>query len=295
MHIRAGHVSAGHVNAGRRPRHLIERAAQRLTGVGTLAAPELALSHAGYPAAASDMRVALNIAALEQAGMVVGRKPRTRIAEEFRIIADQVLRTIPAGPAAGTSNLLMVTSARPGEGKSFTSLNLGASIALHGRRPVLIADIDAKQRSITHELGLQNRPGLLDLAAQPSLKPEDVLVRTAIGKLAFLPIGMPQADACGASGEHAIGTVIEWLARRLPNHTVVLDAPPCLSTSDPSTIAPVVGQIVMVVQAEQTQRSEIEAGLDLIKACPHITLLLNKIRLTTNYTFGAYRYSDSYS
>ena len=60
-------------------------------------------------------------------------------------------------------------------------------------------------------------------------------------------------------------------------------------------MAPLVGQIVMVVEAERTQRSEVLAALDLIKACPTITLMLNKIRVTTSYTFGAYHYFGSYS
>jgi receptor protein-tyrosine kinase len=50
-----------------------------------------------------------------------------------------------------------------------------------------------------------------------------------------------------------------------------------------------------VVEAERTQRSEVLAALDLIKACPTITLMLNKIRVTTSYTFGAYHYFGSYS
>ena len=55
------------------------------------------------------------------------------------------------------------------------------------------------------------------------------------------------------------------------------------------------GQIVLIVEAERTQRNEVVAALDLIKACPSITLMLNKIRLTTSYTFGAYHYFGTYS
>lgn len=51
----------------------------------------------------------------------------------------------------------------------------------------------------------------------------------------------------------------------------------------------------MVVEAERTQRNEVEAAIDLIKLCPKITLLLNKIQATTKNTFGAYDYYGSYS
>jgi receptor protein-tyrosine kinase len=69
---------------------------------------------------------------------------------------------------------------------------------------------------------------------------------------------------------------------------LILDAPPCLSTSDPAVLSQVVGQILFVVEADRTQRDEIEASLDLIQACPTITMVLNKQQISSRYTFGAY-------
>jgi receptor protein-tyrosine kinase len=243
----------------------------------------------------------LDLVSLERAGMVVGRKARTRISEEFRVSVGQVLRAVRGSytPGRGAGNLVMVTSARPGEGKSFSSLNLAGSIAQHTQREVLLVDVDAKQNALSDQLGVGDRPGLIDLALTPSLRIEDTVVRTVIPNLAFMPVGVRRVDSLegGAEGTVArpITALIERLGRRFANHIVILDAPPCLSTSDPSTMAPLVGQIVMVVEAERTQRSEVLAALDLIKACPTITLMLNKIRVTTSYTFGAYHYFGSYS
>lgn len=243
----------------------------------------------------------LDLVSLERAGMVVGRKARTRISEEFRVSVGQVLRAVRGSytPGRGAGNLVMVTSARPGEGKSFSSLNLAGSIAQHTQREVLLVDVDAKQNALSDQLGVGDRPGLIDLALTPSLRIEDTVVRTVIPNLAVLPVGVRRVDSLegGAEGTVArpITALIERLGRRFANHIVILDAPPCLSTSDPSTMAPLVGQIVMVVEAERTQRSEVLAALDLIKACPTITLMLNKIRVTTSYTFGAYHYFGSYS
>ena len=243
----------------------------------------------------------LDLVSLERAGMVVGRKARTRISEEFRVSVGQILRSVRGSytPGRGAGNLVMITSARPGEGKSFTSLNLAGSIAQHTQREVLLVDVDAKQNALSDQLGIGDRPGLIDLALTPSLRVEDTIVRTVIPNLSFLPVGVRRVDSLegGAEGTVArpITALIERLGRRYANHIVILDAPPCLSTSDPSTIAPLVGQVVMVVEAERTQRSEVLAALDLIKACPTITLMLNKIRVTTSYTFGAYHYFGSYS
>jgi protein-tyrosine kinase len=243
----------------------------------------------------------LDLVSLERAGLVVGRKARTRISEEFRVSVGQILRSVRGSytPGRGAGNLVMVTSARPGEGKSFTSLNLAGSIAQHTQREVLLVDVDAKQNALSDQLGVGDRPGLIDLALTPSLRIEDTVVRTVIPNLSILPVGVRRVDSLegGAEGTVArpITALIERLGRRFANHIILLDAPPCLSTSDPSTIAPLVGQVVMVVEAERTQRSEVLAALDLIKACPTITLMLNKIRVTTSYTFGAYHYFGSYS
>ena len=239
----------------------------------------------------------LDMAALERAGLVVGHKVRTRISEEFRITVGHILRTMHSNysPGRGAPNVLMVTSARPGEGKSFSSLNLAGSIAQHTQREVLLVDVDAKQRSLSAELGLADRPGLLDLSSNTSLRIEDVIIRTAIPHLSVITIGSGHTIGSEITPSRPVSTLVERIARRFPNAVVLLDAPPCLSTSDPSTLAPFVGQIVLVVEAERTQRNEVVASLDLIKACPSITLMLNKIRLTTSYTFGAYHYFGTYS
>jgi protein-tyrosine kinase len=275
---------------------VMERPARRESARDELVAPPGVNLDTMVPAP-----LTLDLVSLERAGMVVGRKARTRISEEFRVSVGQILRSVRGSytPGRGAGNLVMVTSARPGEGKSFTALNLAGSIAQHTQREVLLVDVDAKQNALSDQFGIGDRPGLIDLALTPSLRIEDTVVRTVIPNLSFLPVGVRRVDSLegGAEGTVArpITALIERLGRRFANHIVILDAPPCLSTSDPSTIAPLVGQIVMVVEAERTQRSEVLAALDLIKACPTITMMLNKIQVTTSYTFGAYHYFGSYS
>lgn len=239
----------------------------------------------------------LDMATLEKSGLVVGHKVRTRISEEFRITVGHLLRSMQANysPGRGAPNVIMITSARPGEGKTFSTLNLAGSIAQHTQREVLLIDVDAKQRSISTQLGLTDRPGLLDLSNNPSLRIEDVIIKTSIPHLSLMPVGSGQSGGLDITQTRPVTTLVERIARRFSNSVVLLDAPPCLSTSDPSTLAPFVGQIVLVVEAERTQRNEVVAALDLIKSCPSVTLMLNKIRLTTSYTFGAYHYFGTYS
>lgn len=248
----------------------------------------------------------VGIAALERAGLMVARANRTRTTEEYRIVIGRVLRALhekeegqfELGPDA-SPNVVMVTSARPGEGKSFTSLNLGGSIAQNAGESVLIVDVDAKNNSLTDMLGLSGRKGFLDLVANPGLAPDDLIVPSELPNLMFLPLGSRSVvrDSEDGTGfeERRLTPSIKLLAQRFSRSVIMLDAPPCLSTSDPHTLSPAVGQVVLIVEAERTQRNEVEAAIDMVKTCPNITMLLNKVRMTSGHTFGSYDYFGSYT
>lgn len=255
---------------------------------------------------AASQQPPVGIAALEQAGLMVARTNRTRTTEEYRIVIGRVLRALhekqegqfALGPDA-SPNVVMVTSARPGEGKSFTSLNLGGSIAQNAGETVLIVDVDAKNNSLSDMLGLSGRKGFLDLVADPSLSPDELIVPSELPNLMFLPLGSRSIvrDSEDGTGfeERRLTPSIKVLAQRFPGSLIMLDAPPCLSTSDPHTLSPAVGQIVLIVEAERTQRNEVEAAIDMVKTCPNITMLLNKVRMTSGHTFGSYDYFGSYT
>jgi protein-tyrosine kinase len=233
----------------------------------------------------------LDMAALKRGGLALAGV-RSRVTEEYRITVGRILRALRSanrtGP--GAANLVMVTSARPGEGKSFSALNLAVSVAQNGLSEVLLVDVDAKPRSLSTLLGLRDRPGLLDLVDQPELRAEDLLVHTAVEGFQVIPLGIARAGAVDAGVTRALATAIERIRRRFTHHVVLLDTAPCLSTSDPSTLAPLVDQVIMVVEAGRTQRAELGASLELIKACPNIVLVLNKVRLTHRHSFGSYYY-----
>lgn len=248
----------------------------------------------------------VSLADLERAGMMVARTNRTRTTEEYRIVIGRVLRALHdgqgenllAGPES-CPNVVMVTSARPGEGKSFTSLNLGGSIAQNAGESVLIVDVDAKNNSLSDLLGLSTFRGYLDMVADPALAAEDLIIPSALPNLSFLALGSRSLarEEEGGSGaeERRMTPPITRLARQFPKTLILIDAPPCLSTSDPHTLSPAVGQVVLVVEAERTQRSEVEAAIEMVKVCPNVTMLLNKVRMNSSHTFGTYDYFGTYT
>jgi protein-tyrosine kinase len=260
------------------------------TDFGALVSPLRPRSGAADPAGGMLQGPAsVDAVSLERAGMVDWSRTRTRISEEFRLVQRQIIRSA-FGPGAepGFSNLLLVTSARPGEGKSFMSTNLAGSIARQGDHHVLLVDADSKRDSICYSLGLAQARGLLDLAANPKLDPAPLIVKTPIERLSILPVGRERERSAELFSTKEMTRLIQSLGRRYADRLLILDAPPCLSTSDPAVLAQVVGQILFVVEADRTQRDEIEASLDLIQACPTITMVLNKQQISSRYTFGAY-------
>lgn len=314
-----------------KPSHLIERAAERLAALGQSGLQSIGaiansdLLRPAPPVAAESAQPAsmaefagsampnggaapigenaaemptdfVNMGTLISAGLVVSGTNRTRISEEYRIAVSRILRSTRKTRTQGqTGELIMVTSARPGEGKSFSALNIAGAIAHNVMRPTVLVDVDFKKRSITHLLRLSDRKGLLDVASTGRVQIENLIVPTAIDHLSILPVGRDAGDLESGLDRRPVAQVIEYLAARFPDYIFILDLPPCLSTSDPSTLAPVVNEAIVVVEAERTQRSEVESALDLIKLCPKITVLLNKIRTTRRNTFGAYDYYGSYS
>lgn len=213
---------------------------------------------------------------------------RSRVVEELALVLHQVMRGVD-GRQEDTvrARILLIASALPHEGKSFIALNLAAGMATLGARQVILVDADGRADGLTDALGAAGTPGLRDLVADPGRAATGVLLPTAIERLSILSHGNAPPGQRETPSGSTMAAAIQRLAIARPEHVLVLDPPPCLSTSDCSALAAVAGQVVLVVDAERTRRNEVEAALDVLEACPVLQLLLNRVRLTVNDTFGA--------
>ena len=236
----------------------------------------------------------VSLAQLRQAGLafVPDTAPRSLVSEEMTLVQQQLLRAMGTPGQAGRPNVgrhaVLITSARSGEGKTFVSLNLAVSIASSTSHQVVLVDVDGFGTSLTQALGLGEAAGLRALAANPSQPKEPLLRPTAIDRLSILPHGAAVSASGAPPAGAAVAAAVRALAVAMPHHILILDAPPALATSDANAIAPVVGQVVLVVQAEETPRDEVEAALDVVEACPSLQLLLNQTRFKASDSFGAY-------
>ena len=215
---------------------------------------------------------------------------RGQLTEEFRIIKRQLAQNV-AEQRSGSElrqNLVMVTSAWPQEGRTFTALNLAMSIAVEPHRRALLVDACSNRSSLETSLTAAPEYGWLDVIADPERSLADVVLETDIPRLELLTSGPRQRDLVEPLASDEMHRLLLRLADSDPDRTVLIDAPPCLVSSDPAALASIVGETILVVEANRTQQQSVEAALELLRGCPHTFLVLNKAQLVVTDTSGFY-------
>jgi protein-tyrosine kinase len=257
-------------------------------------APQAAPSPAALPDVDGDgPELILDRGRLASFGIPLPSSERSRTVEEFRLVKRNLMAAWPAGEVdERPGRLIMVTSARPGEGKTFAALNLALAFASERDVKALLVDVDTQHSTLRSILGIQGEKGIVNVLAG-DLDLSDALVRTNIANFLVLPAGRGGPHVPELFSSNRMAALMHELTRRFPDRYIVLDTPPCMASSDAATLAPLVGQIVFVVEAHRTQQDEIEAGLSMLSSCPRISLLLNKSELASAH-FGSYGYGYHY-
>jgi receptor protein-tyrosine kinase len=195
------------------------------------------------------------------------------------------------GTKVANGNLVMVTSALPGEGKTFTALNLAMSVAMELDTTVLLVDGDVAHPDFPNLLGVPSTPGLLDVLTRDGVDVGDALVRTSIENLAVLPAGMRHRRATELLASEQMAILLRELASRYTDRMIIFDSPPLLATTEARVLATHMGQIVMVVAADRTRQHAVNLALAAIEDCEHVMMVLNKARKTDVGTYYGY-YAD---
>ncbi len=234
--------------------------------------------------------VSINQAALRSAGLLPPEHQERQIASQYRqikrpLIADAVGRGKPRIP---NGQLIMVASAMPGEGKTFTSINLAFSMALEKDIHVLLVDADVAKPQVSKLFGIVEEPGLLDALVDSDIDLESLILATDVPNLSVLPAGKRTEEATELLTSDRMTAVTHELARRDPTRIVIFDSPPILLTTESQALAHVVGQIVVVVRAGQTQQQVVLDALSYLPEGSNISLVLNQS--LTRGEYGSYYY-----
>ncbi|HKR19704.1 MAG TPA: AAA family ATPase [Stellaceae bacterium] len=243
------------------------------------------------PAPGYSRQVSIDRGSLARCGISVPSAQRSRVVEEFRIVKRQLVAKYmdePDDDLANRNRVIMVTSARPREGKTFTAINIALSIATEQDLKVLLIDLDTKHHAMQEMMGIPASYGLTDLLSNPDIDFSEVVLRTNLPNLTVMSAGSPNFRAPELLSSRRTRTIFNEMAQRYNDRFIVFDAPAVLASSDPAILASLVGQTVLVVEADHTQQEELESAVGLLSACPNVSLLLNKVRTSAADQFGAY-------
>lgn len=230
--------------------------------------------------------VTLDLERLQRLGLLVPGETCTPLAQAFRRIKRPLLKNAQSGAPADRLSLIMVTSAVPGEGKTYCAVNLAMSIAAEIDTSVLLVDADVVHPDVLQRLGVEAKPGLLDVLAGDARDLADAVLRSNVPKLSLLPAGTPRGVAAEWLASAAMQQLLERLASA-PHRVVIFDAPPLLGSTEAGVLASRVGQVLLVVEASRTPWDLVAQAFAAVEQSAHVMSVLNKGRSAVPVCSGA--------
>jgi exopolysaccharide/PEP-CTERM locus tyrosine autokinase len=238
--------------------------------------------------------VAVDRDRLREEGFLAPEKYQRQMADEYRRIKRPlIVNAFGTGESqVERGNLILVSSAVTGEGKTHTCLNLALSMAAERDRTVLLVDGDVPKPHISRLFGVADQPGLLDFLGDHPPHLENLLIRTDIPRLSVLPAGKWTDHAPELLGSSRMAELCRELSGRYPDRIILFDSPPLLAATEALAIAAHVGQVVLVIAENITACGDVRAALGLLDGQKPINAILNKSRRATlgGYYYGGYGY-----
>jgi Mrp family chromosome partitioning ATPase len=266
--------------------------------IDPIAEPVRNVERASYRESDSQRTVIISPTSLAAQGITLPGSAYSKTVEEFRAIKRQIITATQRARQNGgrNANILLVTSARPGDGKTFTSINIALAMAFEKDARVLLMDADAYRQAASLYLGITSEQGWVDVAKNPRLPIQGQILQTNIPGLSVLPAGQKSEEIPELMASERMTAIFDALVRDDPGRYIVVDALPCLASSEASILAGIAGQAIFVVAAHETSREDIEASLRTLSASPSVSLVLNKVEpvLTDQFDGYGYRYGYAY-
>jgi len=242
--------------------------------------------------------IELDLPKLSAKNFVTLGTERRLIYEEYRTIKRKLINNA-FGPLASTlkhPNLIMVTSTRPAEGKTFTAVNLALSIALEQDKTVLLVDADVLRPNVMRTLEIQIPVGLTDYLSSDKYQVPDILFSTNIERLKLIGAGRPHLLSTELLASDKMLELASEFATRYPDRIVIFDAPPILGVTETAVLASVCGQAVMVCEEKRTKLNELEKALSLLPPDIAAGFVINKAQYSRDsgygYGYGYYAKED---
>ncbi|MDO9049317.1 MAG: CpsD/CapB family tyrosine-protein kinase [Methylobacter sp.] len=194
-------------------------------------------------------------------------------ADLFRVLRTNVLKQL----RENNWNSFAITSATPGAGKTFISVNLAIAIAMEGNQSVLIVDADLRRPSVGQYLGLQCEFGLVD-CLKSDVALEDVLVNPGIERLVVLPGKNSDNNSSELISSRKMISLIQEIKSRYESRIIILDLPPLFAADDAMVLMPYADAALLVVEDGKNTTEELQHSMYILEQTNLLGLVLNKSR-----------------
>tara|TARA_B100000780_G_scaffold258035_1_gene208180 strand:- start:4922 stop:5830 length:909 start_codon:yes stop_codon:yes gene_type:complete len=234
----------------------------------------------------------LDLVRLEEKGHISLTGSRTLINEEFREIKRKLISNAfgPLSKTLNNSNIIMVTSGRPSEGKTFTATNLALSIASEQDKTVLLVDADVLKPNVLNTLGLKSKPGLMEYLTGDVADIAEVLYPSNVDKLKIVPAGKSHYLSTELLASQKMLETIDEFSNRYPDRIVIIDSPPIIGITETAILANFAGQAVVVVEEGKAKLNDVKNCIDRLNPQMAIGFVVNKSVHTDEDGTGYYGY-----
>lgn len=213
-------------------------------------------------------------------------EPNSFPSEQFRMLRTNMLFPKNGRPPKS----VLITSAIPGEGKSFVAANLAVTIAQNPDKNVLLIDCDMRRPAVQDIFGYDQLPGLSDYLTKDTPL-SSILVKTPHERLTILPGGSPPPNPSELLSSRRMANLLMEVKSRYDDRFIIIDAPPPSLTSEANLIARMVDGIFMVIRCGLTSRDIIANMINNIGKEKIIGIIANDMDLSFgSYQNGKYSY-----
>jgi|SRR5579871_292369 len=239
----------------------------------------------------SGKTVHLDLTRMRRSNMVTPDNLTSQLSNEYRSIKRKILRKArDPETRAMIKNLVMVTSALPKEGKTFTTINLAMSLAAERGLSVLLIDGDVVRPSVEGVFRNPPKEGLLDYLANKVPHIGDVTHRVAdVPNLSVIFSGRPMPHSPELVASARMLDLCAELAS-VPDRIILIDTPPVLGAPEAAALAPYMHQVLVVVASDRADRHQLRRTVDTVSTCRSISLLFNMAPAWHEVDYAPYYY-----
>jgi exopolysaccharide/PEP-CTERM locus tyrosine autokinase len=211
--------------------------------------------------------------------------PNSFEAEQFKMLRSRILFPVSGTPPKS----ILVTSALPGEGKSFVAANLAISIAMEINKYVLLMDCDLRKPDLHHQFGFDRVSGLSDyLADQRELS--SLLLQTGIEKLTLLPGGAQASNPSELMSSNRMAELLDEVKYRYHDRLIVIDSPPIGLSAETSVLARQADGTLVVTKYGKTPKAKVADILETVGSHKILGCILNQMDKRVARYYGYKKY-----